>query len=47
MDLETQNQVHRSKIFELNETVTKILDKAKIRKGPIPVLESQLGVVAQ
>lgn len=47
IDIETENEVHRSKLFELNETVTTILHKAKIRSGPIPVLENQLGVVAQ
>lgn len=43
--LETQNEQYRTELYELGETVNKILDKTKIRKDNTPNLEAQLEVI--
>lgn len=40
--LETQNEKYRNELYELGETVNKILDKTKVKKDNTPNLESQL-----
>lgn len=43
--LETENEKYRNELYELGETVNKILDKTKVKKDNTPNLESQLEVV--
>jgi len=43
--LETQNEKYRNELYELGETVNKILDKTKVKKDNTPNLESQLEVI--
>lgn len=47
MKIELSNETYRSELFDLNETVTKILQSSKLKKTGAPTLESQLTVVAQ